>query len=220
MIKNNKLRFEQSSLALVVSNIVTIVIAVWQKWSFADVMLTYWGQSLIIGYFNLKRILYLKQFSTEGLTILGKHVEPTRSTKMQVAAIFALQYTILHIIYLHIFSLIWDMSHFDLRDIIVCIAIFFFNHRFSFYQNLDSDLHRKPNIGHIMLFPHARILPFHFIILFGSLFAKNSVGTLLLFLSLKTLADLIMHLIEHSRSFKPDEPVSSESSSEISKAIT
>lgn len=218
-MKNNiKFRFEQSSLALVISNIVTIGIALWEKWDLFQVIWIYWGQSIIIGYYNWKRIRCLKQFSTENFKMDDKPVQPTKDTQKKVAFFFAIHYGGFHLGYL---IFLWiespNLSWFDIIGIVFCYVLFAFNHRFSFRQNLENDLSRKPNIGTIMSFPYVRILPMHLTIILGIHFAKNSVGTLLLFLCLKTLADLLMHLIEHSRNFKPEKPEPPKSSSEASK---
>ncbi len=77
--------------------------------------------------------------------------------------------------------------------------IFFFNHRYSYTWNRERDATRKPNIGFIMFFPYVRILPMHTMILMGNHFAGDSTGRLVMFLLLKTLADVAMHVIEHSR---------------------
>jgi hypothetical protein len=195
---NSIFRFEQSSLALVLSNIVTIVVALWQKWNLSQVMWIYWAQSVIIGYYNWKRIRCLKQFSTVNFTINDKPVEPTKDTKKFVAGFFAFHYGFFHLIYfIFLYTERRNLLGIDIFGILVCIVLFGFNHRFSFRQNLEKDLSRKPNIGSVMFFPYARILPMHLTIILGSIFAKNSAGSLVLFLGLKTLADLIMHLIEH-----------------------
>jgi ribosomal protein S18 len=209
---NNIFRFEQSSLALVLSNLVTIAVALWEKWNLSQVMWIYWGQSIIIGYYNWKRIRCLKQFSTENFKMNDKPVAATKNTQRQVASFFAMHYGFFHFGYL---IFLWrespNLSWFDIIGIVTCYILFALNHRFSFYQNLERDICRKPNIGTIMSFPYVRILPMHMTIILGSLFAKNSVGTLILFLGLKTFADLIMHLIEHRQSSKSVKPVLSES---------
>ncbi len=189
---------EQSTLFLALSNIATIVVAVWGRWDLSDVMWIYWGQSVVIGYFNRKRILCLKEFSTDGFTINDQPVEPTPATQRLVANFFALHYGIFHLAYFgFLYGERGDITLFSLLGIVVCVVIFGFNHRFSFHHNLEKDINRKPNIGTIMAFPYARILPMHLTILFGDYFAEKTVGTLILFLSLKTVADIIMHLIEH-----------------------
>ena len=80
----------------------------------------------------------------------------------------------------------------------VCVLTFLVNHAFSYAQNKERDAKRVPNIGTIMFFPYARIIPMHLTIIFGSHFAKASTGDLVLFLGLKTVADVIMHMVEHA----------------------
>ncbi|NIP38026.1 MAG: hypothetical protein GWO07_09360 [Candidatus Dadabacteria bacterium] len=59
-------RADTSALYLLVSNIITIILAVYERWSLSEIMCIYWGQSVIIGYFNRRRILDLQKFSTSG----------------------------------------------------------------------------------------------------------------------------------------------------------
>ena len=49
-----------------------------------------------------------------------------------------------------------------------------------------------------MFFQYARVIPMHLTIILGSRFAKGSLTELLIFLVLKTVADLIMHMVEHA----------------------
>jgi len=77
------------------------------------------------------------------------------------------------------------------------ILAFFLNHAFSFRYNLEGDRQKVRNIGTLMFFPYARIIPMHLTIIFGFGLAKGTVP-LLIFLVLKTFADLIMHAVEHA----------------------
>ena len=191
-------RFEKSALFLILSNIFTIIIALLGHWRLSDVMWIYWGQNIVIGFFNWRRILCLKQFSTEGFTVNDQPVAPTKDTQRQTAAFFAVHYGFFHFIYcVFLFAERADLARLDILGVVVCIAVFAVNHRFSYRHNLQSDLARKPNIGTIMFFPYARIIPMHLTIILGSHFGQHTAGTLVLFLGLKTLADLIMHLVEH-----------------------
>ena len=197
-------------MALVLSNIVTIAVALWEKWNLSQVMWIYWAQSVIIGYYNWKRIRCLKQFSTDNFTMNDKPVAPTKKTQRQVASFFVMHYGIFHLAYFgFLYAKRSNLSQLDILGIIFCIVMFGFNHRFSFRRNLENDLSRKPNIGTIMFFPYARILPMHLTIIFCHEFENNAIRYLVLFLGLKTLADLIMHMVEHSRSFKSEKAVKS-----------
>ncbi|NIP38027.1 MAG: hypothetical protein GWO07_09365 [Candidatus Dadabacteria bacterium] len=58
---------------------------------------------------------------------------------------------------------------------------------------------RVPNIGTMMFFPYLRIIPNAPDNNTWGWFAKGSIVSLLIFLVLKTFADLIMHMIEHAQ---------------------
>ena len=187
-----------SVVALVLSNLVTICFAVVQIWDVSEVMLVYWGQSIIIGVFNWKRILDLKQFSTNGFRINNQTVKPTRATQLKTAWFFLFHYGLFHFVYFFfLFSEERHMSGIAIFGITVCILVFLVNHGFSYWHNRQRDLSRTPNIGNIMFFPYARIIPMHLTIIFGSYLAGDGSGILILFLGLKTLADVIMHMVEH-----------------------
>jgi hypothetical protein len=185
------------------SNIFTIVIAVFEQWQLAEVIWIYWGQNITIGFYNFRRILSLKHYSTEGFTINNKPVSPTRATQRFVAIFFALHYGFFHAVYL-IFLFIEgaDLSVLNNIGFIICLLVFIINHRFSFSHNLEKDMQKKPNIGTIMIFPYARIIPMHLIILIGGIFATQTPALLVIFLVLKTYADLTMHWLEHRYKFK------------------
>jgi len=119
--------------------------------------------------------------------------------RLYVAIFFALHYGFFHLMYFVFLAAREAMveSPFNLLPIAGCVAVFAINHRYSYQQHLASDLARNPNIGMVMMFPYARILPMHLMIVIGMIRSDQSVSAMLLFMGLKTVADLIMHLIEH-----------------------
>ena len=206
MSLGRQFQWDRSALAVVLSNFVTIGFAVVQGWDLSSVMFIYWGQNVVIGLFNFKRILDLKHFSTEGFQINNRSVKPTRQTQRQAAGFFLVHYGFFHLIYLvFLFTGEKASSGGSVFGIAVCVLIFFANHLFSYVHNRERDMNRKPNIGTVMFFPYARILPMHLTIIFGGFVSScagnsraMSVLLLVFFLSLKTLADLIMHMVEHA----------------------
>ena len=157
-------------------------------------MAIYWFQSLIIGGFQVKKILDLKQFSTEGFTMNGKSVEPTEKTKRETAGFLVLHYGLFHFVYF----LFLAPKVFLVINIfgLVAVTSFFINHLFSYQKNKDTDSGKIKNIGTMMFFPYARILPMHLMIGFAFVLT-GSTFYLVVFLLLKTLADVIMHVVEH-----------------------
>lgn len=190
---------DPSTLFLLASNIITIILAVVQHWSLLTVMWIYWCQSVIIGVFNFVRILGLKDFSTENVKINGKAVSATTGTKLFIAFFFAAHYGLFHVAYmvfLLTFSLTQAISYGKLvsvGSIVLTAAIFFVNHLFSYFYNRKKDT-KKQNIGTVMFFPYARIIPMHLTIIFGMFLGP---GSIVFFLVLKTVADLVMHVVEH-----------------------
>lgn len=199
MKPSNHFRADRSAAVLLLSNLAIIAAAVALKWDIRDVMWVYWGQSVIIGCFTCLRILDLKQFSTEGVRMNNRPLEPTRQTQRQAAGFFALHYGFFHFVYL-IFLLVLATpdSGTPLLGIGLCLLAFLLSHAFSFWHNRQRDRNRKPRIGCIMAFPYGRIFPMHLTIIFGGFLGADSAGALVLFLLLKTAADVVMHMVEHA----------------------
>jgi uncharacterized membrane protein len=193
--------FSDTSLwFLLFSNIVTIFFVIIENWNLSTIILIYWFQSIIIGFFNFIRILQLKEFSTEGLRINDSPAQPTQRTKISIAFFFLFHYGFFHIISL-IFLLIGPfpivhgnrLDHIESKYILLISLIFFINHLFSYLYNRPKDT-KKQNIGLLMFYPYLRIIPMDLTIILGSSFG----GVLPLFLVLKTFADGIMHVVEHN----------------------
>ncbi len=183
---------------LLVSNLLTLGVALWQGWSAGSLMIVYWAQSVIIGVANVCRILALERFSTENFTMNDRPVDPTPSTKRQVAAFFALHYGFFHFGYL-----VFILAETRATDLFepwfwACTAVFAVNHVFSYRYNRDVDRQGRPNIGTLMFTPYVRIVPMHLTIICGG-FLAHSTFVVLVFGALKTVADVVMHHIEHAR---------------------
>ena len=93
MIKNDGLAPRTSSpfwldrtlWVLFLSNLFTGIMAVMENWKVGDLIWIYWGQSVIIGIFNVKRMLALRTFSVEGLKLNGNPVTADRKTQVSMA---------------------------------------------------------------------------------------------------------------------------------------
>ena len=186
-----------SAQLLILANVVTIVLAVWQQWDMVTVMWVYWCQSVIIGLFQFKKITDLKRFSTKDFRINGKSVEPTEATKKYTAYFFLFHYNGFHFLYFIFLAQFFGIA-IAWSAIAAGAGIFFLNHLFSYRMNRLQDQERVPNIGVMMFFPYARIIPMHVTIIFGFLLTQNTYG-LVIFLGLKTVADVIMHTVEHTQ---------------------
>ena len=188
----------QSTHSLVVVNVVTLAVALGLDWPVSTLMWPYWIQSVVIGYYSRKRILALGRFSTENFTMNDQPVSATPATQRSVANFFTLHYGFFHFGYL--MFLIKQAPALHWWDALGWLALglsFAWNHRLSFQQNVESDRQGTPNIGTLMFLPYARILPMHFTIILGGTLAGGGSRAVLVFGALKTVADVLMHYVEH-----------------------
>ncbi len=183
---------------LLFSNLTVIILAMVQGWNIVPLLWVYWWQSVIIGFFNWRRMKQLKKFSTKGLKVNGHYVQPTGKTKKNSSMFFLLHYGTFQLFYLIFLLTLSESIPSDvLLSAAVGIVIFLFNHFFSYRYNLQKDLTSTPNIGTMMFFPYLRVIPMHLIIFIGAWAGRGSGSELFFFLLLKTGVDLAMHIIEH-----------------------
>ena len=190
---------DPSAGLLILSNLLVIVLAVVQRWQVIELLWVYWLQNIIIGFFNWRRMINLREFSTDNLKSKGLQTPPTRKTKRSMARFFLVHYGLFHAAYLFfLVQIIDDIPSQVLLHWAIGLAIFFFNHYFSYRYNRELDDASLPNIGNIMFLPYLRVIPMHLVLGVAASIGVRSLWSLLFFLLLKTTADVLMHVIEHA----------------------
>ena len=204
---------------ILLTNLATLGVALWQDWSVLQLMWPFWIQSLVIGWYARRRMLKLTAFSTEGMRINNRAVEATPETRQRVAGFFALHYGLFHLVYLFFLlalTLTSDaqgfievtnestgaksmvhIGHVHPFDFLIFAALtvgFVRSHGASHREHVEADLANSPKIGTLMMLPYARIIPMHLTIVLAIPLGGNAMW---FFVLLKTAADLIMHRVEH-----------------------
>ena len=196
--ENKVLTQDLSLWALVGSNLLAIVWAIVGNWPLGTIMAIYWAQSVIIGIFWFFKMITLKEFSVKDFKINDQPVKATQGTKIQTAVFFAVHYGFFHFGYAT-FIFKGMKLDIDLNSVIWMATVFVMYQGFSFFYNTKWQQNKKPNIGKMMFFPYARIIPMHFTILLGGWLSQGKFQgnlVLVLFMLLKTVADVAMHTIE------------------------
>lgn len=189
---------DSSVWALVGVNVLAIFAAVIFDWQLVDLMAVYWLQSVVIGVSYYRRIMSLEKFSTENFTINNQAVDPTPETKRKTAAFFVMHFSIFHLGYLvFIFSDKGGALEPTLGLLGAGVA-FAINHLYSYRYHLELDRQGTPNIGRMMFTPYVRVIPMHLAIVLGAT-TDGGLGGVLLFGAMKTVADVSMHIIEHTQ---------------------
>jgi hypothetical protein len=198
---------DRLAIAMIVgSNVLTLAIALKLRWPLLLLMIPYWVQSVVIGWYSARRILKLDRFSTEGTS--GFEGDSPEEVKLNTVKFFAMHYGLFHFVYLFFMFVfvisgkmpgsiaVPEMDWGDLAWIAASSAMFALTHRASFKRNLEHDRKGCPNIGTLMFLPYARVLPMHLTIILG--LSMGYSGAVLFFGLLKTAADVLMHYVEHS----------------------
>lgn len=208
LIAKNK-NLQRSVAALVASNIFVLFLAIVENWSLADFIWVYWFQSIIIGISIGIRILLFRffVFGSKDLT------KGTILANLLFFGFFLFHYGGFQYGYV---TFIKDMfGPLNLANIYPAIIIFALNHFLSLWLNYSPKRQRVQKIVKLMISPYYRIFPMHFIIfifvflsiIFTFLKADRywlSLLTLIAFIILKTIADVISHVSEHSKSLPPN----------------
>ncbi|HZD19905.1 MAG TPA: DUF6498-containing protein [Burkholderiales bacterium] len=190
-------------VGIIATNVVAIVIAWWQHWPLVTLLWPYWMQSVIIGWYSRKRILALREFSLANTS--GFDRGSPEATKRSTARFFTLHYGIFHLVYaLFLWTFTrggmrgvpaYHVTPLDLAFMVVLAVSFVITHRASYQRIIAADQQGRPNIGGVMFLPYLRIVPMHLTIILG--LGVGYHGGMLLFATLKTAADALMHWIEY-----------------------
>jgi hypothetical protein len=204
-------------LSLLGANLVTIILAVIGNWDAATVLFIYWAQSVIIGIFA---VISLLDADTEALaTELERSLRErggsgrvstrfTRFYQYLLAGFFALHYGLFHWGY---YSFIVDSGlfggvEFASPDVWIACGLFFANHLYSFLYHRPDPCRVVDYVNEEFIRPYYRIVPMHLTILFGAMVmlvltvagvSSTTLPVLVLFLLLKTYADMGMHVRKH-----------------------
>jgi len=184
-------------VSLVIANLVTIGLALSQGWDLEELMFIYWAQSVIIGVFTYARMMSLRKFSTRGMTSGGFPEPETTATKHGTANFFTFHFGFFHLIYFGFLVMRAPKSLLaNLPFLILGVVVFAANHGYTFLKHRKRDALGKPGLAGIMIFPYIRIVPMHLTLMVAIAVDSPSPTVLVLFLVLKTCADVVMDWIE------------------------
>ena len=184
-----------SSLVLIAANIVPLLGAVFWNWDLGLLMLLYWAESAVIGFFNVCKI-----------AVIGKWMAPG-------AALFFLGhfggFMAIHFLFLNALFLqdtggsgSVDASLREVAELFLgiwpALLALFISHGFSFISNfLGRQEYRQRTMREQMSEPYSRIIFMHMVIIFGgavSMMLGETAPVIMAVIVLKTGFDLRAHL--------------------------
>jgi hypothetical protein len=196
---------------LVAANLVPIAGVLFFGWKVQQVVFLYWMENLVIGGFNVLRILSFKPPGASRDEAAGMLLG-----KLALGAFFLAHYG--GFCYGHgeflaaMFGRDAGGNHLTVGGMlagmlsqpftILCLAALLVSHGWSFFRNyLGRGEYQELDVGQMMFAPYKRIVVTHLFIIFGG-FAmtalKSQLLPMLVFIAVKTAADLYYHRQEHA----------------------
>lgn len=184
-----------SSLALIAANLVPLFGVLLLDWQVGDLMLLFWAESAVIGFFTLLKMARVGRWS---VLFFGPFFTGHYGAFMAGHLLFIYGFFITGPDSTDIF--LGDV----LQDFIVmapALLAFFLSHGISYYSNfLGRGEYLATDIRTQMGAPYKRIIIMHVTIIIGGMLTLalgSSLPALLLLILLKLIADLRAHLREH-----------------------
>ena len=188
MIK--RLLTDPSFLLLLAINLYCIYYYDQNPTEFKTLVWLYWFQSVLIGLFNFIDLLTIKRVDYGAWSAGGSGPE---NSKGCTAFFFLFHYQAFHLAYaLFIGVQLHGTGKVDFRFLLMGIIAFTLGSLVHLIQNKIKQRTIPVNISKLFFTPYLRIVPMHLMIL-GPAFLGWQASTI--FLVLKTIADLIMHVL-------------------------
>jgi len=183
-----------SSLALIIANLVPLAGAAFFGWKLSDVMVLYWAESAIIGFFNICKIAVIgRWFALLAVPFFSGHF----------GGFMAVHFLFVYGIFVE--GLQDGGSGGDLRAVAAlfialwpALLALFLSHGYSFFTNfLGRQEYRGRTVKDQMAEPYTRIVFMHLVLIFGgglTLILGGPTPVLLLVIGAKIWFDLRAHL--------------------------
>ncbi|HYD35641.1 MAG TPA: DUF6498-containing protein [Vitreimonas sp.] len=201
--------------SLIGVNLIPLYGVLFQNWNVYSIMLTYWLESAIIGFFTIKKMLKtetsgasaaktpainLGSFTYNGQTISSNQAHHM-GAKLFYIPFFSMHFglfMLVHFIFLNVFFFSWEASF---VGIMLCTVSLLFSHWVSYQTNfINRHEYQHLSAGELFFRPYPRIIVMHITVILGGFFAL-SMGSppaaLACMIVLKIIADLGAHLLEH-----------------------
>ncbi len=162
---------------------------------FNTIVWIYWLQSVLIGVFNFFDLLRIKNPDQSSLKFNNKPI--TKATMAGAAWFFLFHYGFFHLVYA-VFLLSSNGTMINYSLLLIAAGIFLTEGILLQMRKNPTTESKKVNVGKIFILPYLRTIPMHLMILMPSFFG---LATSMIFLLLKTIADIGMHLITTQKDF-------------------
>jgi len=183
-----------SVLLLIAMNLIPLVGVLVFGWNIGYIMLLYWMETIVIGLFNIPKILSSRKPPQ------GSTVRAGGCGLLFIAVFFTIHYGGFNAGHFFFLNEMFDLPPIN-RDVLIVLGALTLSHGFSLMVNWFGKRefeNRDPSQQ--MFMPYGRVIVMHIVIILGGFLAlafNGGLAVLILLIALKTIADLFAHLKGH-----------------------
>lgn len=192
--------------SLLISNLVTIVFALAEHWSVINVLIVFWVQCVLIGIFNLLRMLNVSNKAIEDVTVQDPEQPANPGSAIMAKVVFIIFFVMCYwaflggtlggMVSLYFAHKITGEIH--IGSIAISALLFAANHAYSYLKNREAD--KEASISILFFYPFLRIIPMQAITYASLIFPQAALAV---FLIAKTFVDLKSYHWERLKYEKP-----------------
>lgn len=196
------MKLTSSVTSLVAVNMIPLFGVLFLGWDLSAIVFLYWFENVVIGFYNILKIRRSEAEIKRGINVSTSGGLKEYKSSTALAFFFAIHYgifTTVHGAFLFN-SIIKDFVFTE--TLFYAIFCLFVSHGLSYFVNfIGKQEYKQKSPDSLMFAPYKRVIVMHITVIIGAGLAthtsSNSLGILFALISLKTLADLVSHLIEH-----------------------
>lgn len=194
--------FRVSIVSLVLFNLVPLIGVLFFGWSLAAIMVLYWFENVIIGFFNVVKMIVAQGKSPK--TQLRSGNKPvTTAQKPSLIVFFIVHFGIFTLGHGVFVFVLFGTGLQNFWGLLPAALSLFISHGISFLHNfVRNQEYKRVALQDLFFQPYKRVLIMHITIIVGasaSLILNLPSITLVVLIFLKILVDLLSHINEHKK---------------------
>ncbi|HBB38104.1 MAG: hypothetical protein UV82_C0002G0060 [Candidatus Magasanikbacteria bacterium GW2011_GWD2_43_18] len=211
-----------STYTLIGANAVPLLGVLFLSWSLTEVLLIFWAETAIVGFFTFWKVIYSKKVDDQERKTIEQlkesnpekynNVKPGNTTKIFLSFFFPLHFGGFMVGHAFFLVLLFGdvgtpLSDIVLKGVLFSLATLFVSHVFSFFTNyIGKKEYLLYSPQQLMVQPYKRVVIMHIAVLLGGIFAValgTSIYALIILIIGKIVVDLFSHAQEHKDATQP-----------------
>jgi hypothetical protein len=198
-------KLRASTLALLTANLMPLLGVLALNWDVTPIMIFYWAENLVVGFYNVLK-MRRAQGSVAGSDTIWNDRPVAQTDRRAMILFFIMHYGIFTLVHgIFVFIMFGARFRGAFSELGLALLFLVVSHGVSYRRNfIGGGEYQRVAFTTLFWQPYQRVVVMHITILAGGAWAQakgSPVYALLVLVTLKTLIDLALHLLER-RKFK------------------